>query len=99
MSFPALNLDLESSFKVSVHTTENRGFTPEEVANRCADKIISISDSASPAIQAQAHAFRKHMVKVLEFYMREAIKSDRTTVYNAIKDAGNEELAELIRRL
>jgi hypothetical protein len=31
--------------------------------------------------------------------MREAIKSDRTTVYNAIKDSGNLELAELIRRL
>jgi len=31
--------------------------------------------------------------------MREAIKSDRTTVYNVIKDSGNLELAELIRRL
>ena len=31
--------------------------------------------------------------------MREAIKSDRTTVYNAINDAGHPELAELIRRL
>ena len=99
MSFPALELDLNSDFKVEVHTTQNRGFTPEEVAERCADKIISISDSANPAIQAQAHAFRKHIVKVLEFYMREAIKSDRTTVYNAIKDSGNLELAELIRRL
>ena len=99
MSFPALEIDLNPDFKVEVHTTQNRGFTPEEVAKRCADKIISISDSATPAIQAQAHAFRKHIVKVLEFYMREAIKSDRTTVYNAIKDSGNHELAELIRRL
>jgi len=31
--------------------------------------------------------------------MREAIKSDRTTVYNALTDAGHKELAELIRRL
>jgi hypothetical protein len=31
--------------------------------------------------------------------MKEAIKSDRTTVYNAIKDAGYEKLAEYIRRM
>lgn len=97
MSFPAL--EMNPDFKVEVHTTQNRGFTPEEIAERCANKIISISDSANPAIQAQAHAFRQHMVKVLEFYMHEAIKSDRTTVYNAILDSGNPELAELIRRL
>tara|TARA_R100000322_G_C5344976_1_gene166760 strand:+ start:267 stop:560 length:294 start_codon:yes stop_codon:yes gene_type:complete len=97
MTFPAL--DMGSDFKFDVHTTQNRGFTPKEIAERCANKIISISDSSDPAIQAQAHAFRDHIVKVLEFYMREAIKSDRTTVYNAIKDSGNPELAELIRRL
>jgi hypothetical protein len=97
MNFPAMSMD--AGFKVDVHTTNNRGFTPEEIANRAADKIISISDDANPAIQAQAHAFRNQLVKVLEFYMREAIKSDRTTVYNALTDAGQKELAELIRRL
>ena len=99
MSFPALDMKINPGFQVEVHTTNNRGFTPEEVAERCAQKVISISDTAPPAIQAQARAFRKQLVKVLEFYMREAIKSDRTTVYNAIKDSGNLELAELIRRL
>ena len=99
MSFPAPNIDINPDMKVEVHTTTNRGFTPEEIAERCASKIISISDSANPAIQAQAHAFRQHIVKVLEFYMREAINSDRTTVYNAILDSGNQELAELIRRM
>jgi hypothetical protein len=36
---------------------------------------------------------------VVAFYMREAIRSDRTTVYNALKDAGHLELADAIRRL
>jgi hypothetical protein len=83
-------------FRVEVHTTQNRGFTPEE---RCADKIISVSDEAHPAIQAQAHAFRKRIVQLVGFYLREAVKSDRTTVYNALTDAGHPELAELIRRM
>ena len=41
----------------------------------------------------------KNMEKVIASYMKEAINSDRTTIYNAIKDAGHPELAELIRRL
>ena len=31
---------------VTVHTTENRGFTPEEIAKRCADKIVEVGDNA-----------------------------------------------------
>jgi len=99
MSFPALEMNVNPGFKVEVHTTSGRGFTPEEIAERAANKIISISDDANPAIRAQAHAFRKQIVKLLETYMREAIKSDRTTVYNTLTDAGHKELAELIRRL
>ena len=87
------------TFKVDVHTTSGRGFTPEEIAERCADKIIAISDDANPAIRAQAHAFREQLLKTLVFYMREAVKSDRTTVYNALTDAGQTELAKLIRKL
>jgi hypothetical protein len=92
-------LDISSDFSVDVKTTIKRGFTPEEVAERCANKIINVSDDANPAIRDQAKAFRGHIVKIIEFYMREAIKSDRTTVYNAIKDAGHPDLAELIRRM
>jgi hypothetical protein len=99
MSISGVNLDISPTFKVDVKTTHNRGFTPEEVAERCADKIISISDSANPVIRDQARAFKKHLIKVLSLYMREAINSDRTTVYNALCDAGQKDLAELIRRL
>ena len=94
-----LNFDIPSDPIVNVHTTENRGFTPDEVAERCVEKLISVSDTAHPAIRDQARAFQKHMEKVVAFYMREAIRSDRTTVYNALKDAGHPKLAELIRRL
>ena len=96
---PGLNIDLPEDFKVEVHTTQNRGFTPEEIAERCADKIISVSDNTHPAIQEQVHAFRKRIIQLVGFYLREAVKSDRTTVYNAIKDAGHPDLAELIRRM
>jgi hypothetical protein len=61
--------------------------------------VISISDTANPIIRDQARVFKNHLIKVLSVYMREAIKSDRTTVYNALLDAGHKDLAELIRRM
>jgi hypothetical protein len=84
---------------VGVRTTENRGFTPEELAEQCVEKIISVSENAPPGIRDQAHAFSKHVETLVAYYMRQAIRSDRTTVHNAIKDAGHPQLAELIRRL
>ena len=69
------------------------------MAVRCVDKIVEVGDNATPEIRDQARAFKAHLEKVITFYMKEAIKSDRTTVYNAIKEAGYEKLAEHVRRL
>lgn len=84
---------------VGVATTSGRGFSPEEVADRCLNKIMYVSEDASPAIKEQAKAFKEHIRSVLVFYMKEAVKSDRTTVCNALVDAGKKDLADLIRRL
>ena len=94
-----LDLNVSNDPIVNVQTTQNRGFTPDEHAERCVEKLISVSDDAHPAIRDQAKAFQKHMEKVVAFYMREAIRSDRTTVYNALNDAGHPKLADAIRRL
>lgn len=85
--------------KVSVITTSGRGMTPEEVADLAMAKIINVADTAPPEIAAQANAFRERLRAVVTYYMKQAVASDRTTVYNALTDAGHPELAELIRRL
>ena len=92
-------LAMPNNFSVEIQTTDNRGQTPEEVAQRCVNKIIGISNNAHPAIKEQAHAYRLQMEKIIAIYMRQAIRSDRTTVYNAIKESGNPKLAEYIRRM
>lgn len=84
---------------VFVETTDGRGFTPEEIAERCLSRVVSVADTAMPEVQAQAQAFKDQIRAVLVFYMKEAAKSDRTTVYNALLDAGQKDLAELIRRM
>jgi hypothetical protein len=92
-------IDMPPDYAVTVHTTAYRGASPEEVAKRCADKVMCVSVDAPPVIRDQAFAFKEQLEKILSFYMREAINSDRTTVFNALNDAGHPELAELIRRL
>ena len=92
-------LELPNTFKVDVIATSGRGMTPEEVADLALNKLISISDTAPPEISEQARVFRERMRLVLVHYMRQAIASDRTTVYNILKDAGHPDLAETIRGL
>ena len=93
------SLDLPKDPIVKVVTTNNRGLTVEEVAELCLEKIVSVADTAPPAIKDQAHAFKNQIRPILVFYMRQAVKSDRTTVYNIIRDAGHPDVAEFVRRL
>ena len=92
-------LGISNEFKVDVVTTQNRGQTPEEVAERCINKIVGISATADPVIRQQAQAYKTQIEQVIIHYMKQAIQSDRTTVYNALLDAGEPKLADLIRRL
>ena len=95
-----MNMPFEMSVgSVGVKTTNNRGFTPEEVAELCVDRLMIVSNDAPPAIRDQALAHKERMKAVIAVYMKQAIQSDRTTVYNAIKDSGNPKLAEYIRRM
>lgn len=85
--------------KVEVETTSNRGHPPEFWARRCVERLIQVSDSAPPVIRDQALAFQKQMEHVVLFHLKRAIQSDRTTVGQAVTEAGHPSLAELIRRL
>jgi hypothetical protein len=81
---------------VTVQTTENRGFTPQELAARAADKIISVGDNSHPAIREQALAFKARIQSVVEFYLEEAVRQDRVTIANRLSQSGNSELLKLL---
>jgi hypothetical protein len=95
-----MNMPFEMSVgSVGVKTTNNRGFTPEEVAELCVDRLMIVSNDAPPVIRDQALAHKERMKAVIAAYMKQAIQSDRTTVYNSISDAGHKKLAEYIRKM
>jgi hypothetical protein len=81
---------------VFVETTQNRGWTPEELAARAADKIIYVGDQSHPAVQAQARAFKESVKGVVAFYLREAILQDRLTLANRLREAGYPDLVQLL---
>jgi hypothetical protein len=81
----------------TVQSTSGRGFTAEELAARAVEKIVSISDKADPIVQAQAHAFKARVEAVILFYLKQAIASEHTTLYNRFVAAGHPELAVLLK--
>ena len=68
-------MELPKTPIVDIQTTNNRGFTPEEISSRCVDKIVEVGDNAAPEIRDQARAFKSHLEKLITFYIKEAIKS------------------------
>lgn len=84
---------------VNVYTTDNRGYTAEEIAERAIDKIIYVGDQSHPAITAQARAFKQHIHDVLVVYLREAQESERTTICAKLSQMGHPEIAKLVGEL
>jgi hypothetical protein len=88
-----------SAGRVTVQTTSGTGFSIEHWADRCLAKIVHVADDSASPIRDQAIAFRGEIRQVLIHYMSNAIKSDRTTLYNLLLQQGEKQMAELLRKL
>lgn len=81
---------------VKIMTTNGRGFSAEELAERALDQIITVGDNAPPVIADQARAFRDNLREVLIYYMHEAMRSRNVTLASKFTKAGFPELVKLI---
>ena len=81
---------------VQVETTNNRGWSVEELAMRAADKIIYVGDQSHPAVREQARAFKDNVRAVVLFYLQEAVQQDRLTVANRLRESGYPDLVHLL---
>jgi len=84
---------------VKVQTTNNKGLSPEYWTERIMERLISISENATPEVRAQAEAFKDNMTQVVLLYLKQAIASDRATVAGLLEKQGHKEMANIIRRL
>lgn len=82
--------------EVRATMVSGRGFTPEEIAEQALGKIISVGGNCHPIIRDQAEAFKESIRGVLVHYMRQAVKSNHTTLANQFRAAGHPELVKFL---
>ena len=93
------NLSLGEIGSVNVVTSDKGGLSNDQIAEMAANKIVYVSESAPPAIKEQAHVFSDKIKNLLRYYVDLARKEERATIVQQIKDAGQPDLANIIRRL
>ena len=84
---------------LGVTTTDYKGHSVDEIAERAVNKIVSISNNADPMIKAQAHAFKDRTKMVVAYYIQEGVKNHICTVCNELEKQGHKDLANIIRRI
>lgn len=84
---------------VRAYTTNGRGLNVEELADMAMRKLVHIADTAPPDLREQANQFKAQIRLLLIAYMHQAIKSDRTTLYNQLRGAGFPEVADIILKI
>ena len=84
---------------VLVATTQDKGHDPEFWAKAAADRIVSVGGNCHPLIAQQAEAFKQSVEATAVFYIKEAIKSDRTTLIAELEKQGHADMANIIRSL
>tara|TARA_R100000995_G_scaffold82146_1_gene55701 strand:- start:909 stop:1202 length:294 start_codon:yes stop_codon:yes gene_type:complete len=94
--FEASTLEVGS---VVVATTQDKGHDPEFWAKAAADRIVSVGGNCHPLIAQQAEAFKESVQATAVFYIKEAIKSDRTTLIAELEKQGHADMANIIRSL
>ena len=94
--FEASTLEVGS---VVVATTQDKGHDPEFWAKAASDRIVSVGGNCHPLIAQQAEAFKQSVETTVSFYIKEAIKSDRTTLIAELEMQGHSDMANIIRSL
>ena len=84
---------------VNVMTSNDGGLSDEQIAQMAVDKIVSVSNNAPDVIRDQANVFKENVKKILFHYLILARQEERATIVHTIRNSGNKELADYIRRL
>ncbi len=84
---------------VIVTTTSNKGHDPDFWAETLADRVVSVGGNCHPLIAQQAQEFKDAVRATALYYIKEAIRSDRTTLTAEFERQGHKDMADIIRSL
>ena len=82
-----------------VKTSDFGGLSCEDLAELCADKIISVAENAPPAIREQAKFFRERVQRAVFEYLKQAKRAERATCIQICVQGGEQDAANLLRRV
>ncbi len=84
---------------VETIVTSGRGLNPEELVRLYLPKIIYVSPDLPEIDRLKAEAQKAAISELLVRAFAQAQKSQNTTVYNTLKNAGYDDAAELVKGL
>ena len=84
---------------VKVIATSGRGLNPDELTRMLLPKLIYIGPDVPADVRAAGEAQMHRMEMLLKHYFAQAQRSQNTSVYNVLMNAGHESAAELVRSL
>ena len=84
---------------IEAKTSNYGGHSPEFWAERITEKLIHISEDQEPYVRQQAEAYQEVIKQVCLIYIKNAIKSYKATLIQELITAGEEKVAEIIKRI
>jgi len=81
----------------TVVTSINGGLSADQLTMLCCNKIVQVSEGATPEVREQAVAFRARLETVVHAYVLKAMQEERETCVQIAVTGGYSELAELLR--
>jgi hypothetical protein len=84
---------------VKVIATSGRGLNPDELTQMLLPKLIYIGPDVPADVRAAGQEQMHRMEMLLKHYFAQAQRSQNTSVYNVLMNAGHESAAELVRSL
>ena len=84
---------------VEIATSNFGGHHPEFWANQLTNKICAYSEDNEDHIKKQARAYKNLINQVCLIYIKNAIKSYKASLIQELLKAGDEDLADIIKRI
>lgn len=85
--------------QVETIVTSGRGLNPDELTRMLLPKLIYIGPDVPADIRAAGEAQMARMEALLKHYFAQAQKSQNTTTYNVLMNAGHPEAAQIVKDL
>lgn len=85
--------------EVEVIATSGRGLNPDELTRMLLPKLIYIGPDVPADVRAAGEVQMARMETLLKHYFAQAQRSQNTSIYNVLINAGHPEAAQIVKEL